>query len=68
MVGISRRIAFRREALGLTQAELARRAEVGHSSVAFWEMGARIPTAITILRLSQALNISADWLLKGDAA
>ena len=47
---------------GLGQAELAARASVTQGQVANFENGKSIPRADTLLRLSEALGVSADLL------
>ena len=47
----------------LTQEELARRAGVPAISVSHFETGHRFPNAESLRRLSDALGVSADYLL-----
>lgn len=49
---------------GLSQQELAGRIFVERSSVASWETGRRIPDVTMILRIAEALDVSADDLLE----
>ena len=48
---------------GLTQHELARRADVPTISVSHFETGHRFPTSESLSRLADALGVSADYLL-----
>jgi transcriptional regulator with XRE-family HTH domain len=48
---------------GLTQEELARKAEVPTVSVSHFETGHRFPNAESLRRLADALGVSADYLL-----
>ncbi|MDE6059840.1 MAG: helix-turn-helix domain-containing protein [Clostridia bacterium] len=47
----------------LSQTELAKKVGCNQSMVARWEKGECEPTATAILKLSIALNCSADYLL-----
>ena len=48
---------------GLTQVELAKLANLAPSCIAMIEVGKNEPTAKTLICLSQALNVSVDYLL-----
>lgn len=52
-----------RQELGLTQKELADRANLAISCISMIELGKREPSANTLLSLSNALGVSADYLL-----
>jgi transcriptional regulator with XRE-family HTH domain len=56
-------IKARRDALGLSQYDLAEVLEVKRSTVANWEIGRGDPDSRTIRRLAEVLQISADDLL-----
>ena len=58
----------RREALGLTQTQLAEAVGLGQSSVAHWERGAKMPQAKQLLPLALALQVSVEWLSTAIAA
>lgn len=62
---IGRRIAQRRTQLGLTQAQAAEKAGLTQQFFASVETGAKNIRAESIIKVSQALNISADFLLTG---
>ena len=62
---IGRRIAQRRTQLGLTQAQAAEKAGLTQQFFASVEAGAKNIRAESIIKVSQALNISADFLLTG---
>jgi transcriptional regulator with XRE-family HTH domain len=51
-----------REAVGLTQAELARRAGVRLRSLQEWEQGTRIPRFDRAVQLARGLGVSLDVL------
>lgn len=60
------RIAFARKAQKLTQAELAKLAGIGQSSIALLESGST-KTPQRALELAQALQVSLEWLLHGES-
>lgn len=57
------RLKSLRQELGLTQKELADRANLAISCISMIELGKREPSANTLLSLSNALGVSADYLL-----
>lgn len=64
-VDIGKRIAARRNQLGLTQAEAAERAGLTQQFFACVETGTKNIRAASIIGVSKALNISTDYLLTG---
>ncbi|MGL6221809.1 MAG: helix-turn-helix domain-containing protein, partial [Lacrimispora sphenoides] len=56
-------IALRKKA-GWSQEELAYQMGVSRQSVSKWESGTSIPDLERILKLSQAFDVSTDYLLK----
>ena len=69
---ISRRVGHtvkrQREAAGLSLRELATRSGVSSSMISDIERGTKSPTVTTIVRLAQALGISAASLIDGGSA
>jgi len=63
MSKMSTRIKEAREALGATQAELAKQAHLTAAAVCQFEKGARTPSLQTLIQLSEALKINIDYLL-----
>jgi transcriptional regulator with XRE-family HTH domain len=62
-VTLGKRIAARRRALGWSQNELARRAEVNHPTLFKIESGQRLnPSIGVVVRIAQALGTSAEAL------
>ena len=59
------RIAAVRKAAGLTQEQLGERVGVTRQAVSKWESGQAVPEALTIARLCEELNVSADYVLLG---
>ena len=60
---IAQRIKELRLECGMTQTELSKAVGCTQSMVARWEMGECEPKATAILKLSEALNCSTDYLL-----
>jgi len=70
-VTLGKRIAARRRALGLSQNELARRAEVNHPTLHKIEAGQRLnPSVGVVLRIARALGTDVESLCgtEGNAA
>ena len=63
---IGQRILDRRKQLGLTQEALAEKAEVTTQFVSYAESGKRAMRPENLLKISEALGVSADYLLTGD--
>lgn len=63
---IGEMIKKRRLYLKMTQEELANKINVSRSTISNWEIGRNYPDIKMILSLSNHLNISLDYLLKGD--
>ena len=63
--GIGCRVAMRRNQLGLTQAEAAELSGLTQQFFASVETGKKNMRAESIVKVSKALNISADFLLTG---
>ena len=66
LVEIGNRITERRKGLGWTQEELAEKADLTPQFVSYAESGKRAMRPENLLKLSKALNVSADYLLTGD--
>jgi len=63
-----RAVKQQREALGWSLRELAARSGISSSMISDIERGAKSPTVITVVRLAQALGISAAVLVDGGTA
>ena len=61
-MNISDRIKARREILGLSQSELARRLEVMRQTLYAWETGKGTPNVAMSLKLAKILNTSISFL------
>ncbi len=60
---ISENIVYLRQRMGLTQQELAAKANVTHQAVSKWENGSSIPDLQTLLTLSRLFGVTLDELL-----
>ena len=63
---IGRRIAIKRNELDLTQEDLAERANVTSQMISTAERGAKALRPGNLLKISNALNVSVDFLLTGN--
>lgn len=65
---IGPRIRAAREAVKpeLTQADLARRLGVSSAQMWTWEAGRRVPRLPTLTRIADCLEVSLDYLLRGE--
>ena len=63
---IGKRIMDRRKKLGLTQEALAEKGDVTPQFVSYAESGKRAMRPENLLKISSALEVSADYLLTGE--
>ena len=63
---IGERIIERRKKLGLTQEALAEKGDMTTQFVSYAETGKRAMRPENLLKISSALEVSADYLLTGD--
>ena len=66
LVEMGKRITERRKLQGLSQEELAEKADLTPQFVSYAESGKRAMRPENLLKLSKALNVSADYLLTGE--
>jgi len=59
------RIAVIRKMKGLTQEQMGELVGVSRQAVSKWEAGQAVPDALTIAKLCQELDVSADYMLLG---
>ena len=64
-MSIGRRIRECRQALSITQSQLARRIGVTGSFVGHIERAEKVPSLETVARLSAELGVTMDWLVFG---
>ena len=62
---IGRRIAYRRKALGLKQAQVSERAEISEQYLSNIERSVSIPSIEVIMRIAEALETTPDEFLVG---
>ena len=60
------RVAAAREAVDMSQAQLARRLGIKKSTVMAWEQDLSEPRANKLSMMSGVLNVSMSWLLTGE--
>lgn len=65
-MSVGNRIASKREELCLTQTELALRAGLKPPTISQYESGSRSPSYEALIKLSNALGVTTDYLVKGD--
>jgi transcriptional regulator with XRE-family HTH domain len=66
-MSIGSRIQKRREELGLTQTDLAKRAGLKPPAISQYESGARSPSYEALVKLSNALDVTIDFLVTGES-
>ena len=66
-LSIGQRIKQRRTQLGLKQMEVTNAVGVSSGNMSDLENGNRLPSAGTLIRLSQILHCSTDYILTGDS-
>ena len=64
-IKIGQNIAEFRRRAGLTQLELADKLNYSDKAVSKWERGESIPDVLTLLQMSQVLDVSLDQLVHG---
>lgn len=64
-VTIAQRIRDRREALGITQDDLAAKTKISQATISEYERGKSKPSGERAFRLARALRVTADWLVLG---
>lgn len=62
-MNISKKIAFCRKALGISQEELAALLNVSRQAVSRWETSAAMPDTEKIIQLSRVFDVTTDYLL-----
>ena len=62
---IAERLQKARKELALTQADLAKKADIGRSSLVHYENAGAVPGGLELMKLSKALNVTPNYLLSG---
>tara|TARA_R110002073_G_scaffold120232_2_gene262049 strand:- start:714 stop:1256 length:543 start_codon:yes stop_codon:yes gene_type:complete len=65
---IAERLRKARDELGLTQTELARTAGISRSAVVHYETAGTVPGGLELIKLSNVLNVTPNYLLSGSEA
>ena len=63
---IGNRIRILRKQMGISQSELAARADFHYSLISRYERGDGLPNAIYIVRIARELYTSAEYLVTGE--
>ena len=63
---VGERLRQAREALGMSQADVCRRAGVTANAYNQWEKGRRLINLFDAMKLADALNFTLDWLYRGE--
>ena len=66
LVGMGQRIASARRAKNLTQEQLAELSSVSYQTISSAELNKKSLRAENIIKISQALGVSTDYLLTGN--
>ncbi len=66
MKNVSARIKSRREKIGLTATEAARRTGVSQPAWSKWELGKSEPRGINRLKVAEVLDCNPEWLRTGE--
>ena len=64
---IALRLAAAREALGMKQAQIARKFDIGKTTWNAWETGTNTPSVLTMTLIADRYGISLDWIYRGRA-
>lgn len=64
-MSVSERIYKKREELGLSQTDLAKKAGLKPPAISQYESGSRSPSYEALIKLSHALNVTTDFLISG---
>ncbi|CAA7621116.1 helix-turn-helix domain-containing protein [Magnetospirillum sp. UT-4] len=62
---IGQRLRATREALGLTQEQLALSIGVTRTAYTNWERGDRMPDPLAVVRLADRYGVTLDWIYRG---
>ncbi len=64
-MAVGERLRRAREAFGLTQADVCRRAGVTANAYNQWEKGRRLINLFDAMKLADVLTFTLDWLYRG---
>ncbi len=60
------RLKILREELGLSQAQFAKKINIGSSTIASYERGVRTPVSAILELICREFGVNKDWLLTGE--
>lgn len=63
---IGKRIRQKRKSMYMTAADINKQTSIAPATLSDIERGIKAPSCITLLRLSEILECTTDWILKGD--
>ena len=66
LAGIGRRIAEIRREVGLTQEQLAEKADISVVHLSNIERGKKWPGLPVLIRIAEALEVATDWILRAN--
>ena len=66
LAGIGRRIAEIRREVGMTQEQLAEKAEISVVHLSNVEQGKKMPGLPVLIRIAEALEVATDWILRAN--
>lgn len=66
IAAMAARLKLTRTGLGLTQAELCRKADLSRNTYNQWERGHGRPDVHYAMRLCEAFGITLDWIFRGE--
>ena len=66
LAGIGRRIAEIRREVGMTQDQLAEKADISVVHLSNVERGKKMPGLPVLIRIAEALEVATDWILRAN--
>ena len=64
--GVGKRIAEIRREVGMTQEQLAEKAEISVVHLSNIELGKKLPGLAVLIRIAEALEVATDWILRAN--
>lgn len=64
---IGRRIVESRQKAGLSQTDLGLKTGIAQTQISRYESGRAVPRRAAMMRLAEALGVSPEWLMRGEA-
>lgn len=63
---VGKRLKNRRKQLGITMADIQEKTNISTGNLSLIENGKHLPSALALIELSEILDCTIDWILKGD--